>query len=286
MFGFRSDGKKLKKVDPIIRLTSYIMPHRDDAQVFTQKGVRCENIDTFIREKFDEGIKISYMHVVIAGVVRMLAERPRLNRFIMSGRVYARNKIYISFAVKKTLSDNGEETTIKIGFTGHESIYDIKNMIDQEIAKSNVQKEETKTDKIANSLLKLPHFVLSPAVGFLKFLDKIGNLPKGILEASPFHTSCFVTNMKSIGMNTVLHHIYNFGTTGIFISMGKEKNEAVVNENGELAVDKLMELGIVIDERLCDGFYFGKSLKLGINYMNNPKLLEQRLETVQLDPDL
>ena len=286
MFGFRSDGKKLKKVDPIIRLTSYIMPSRDDAQVFALKDLRCEKMDEFIKAKFEQGIKISYMHIVIAGAVRMLAERPRLNRFVMSGRVYARHKIFISFAVKKTLSDDGEETTIKIGFTGHESLYDIKQMIDEEIAKSNISKEETKTDKLAASLLKLPHFVLSPAIGFLKWLDRIGSLPKVVLEASPFHTSCFVTNLKSIGMSTVLHHLYNFGTTGIFISMGKEKMEPVVNSENEITAAKIMQLGIVIDERMCDGFYASKSLKLGIGYMENPELLEQRLESVKLDPDL
>lgn len=286
MFGYRKDGIKLKKIDPIIRLTSYIMPTRNDAQVFSQKDLRCENIDNFIRDNFDKGIKISHMHIIIAGVVRMLAERPRLNRFIMNGRVYARKDICVSFAVKKTLDDNGEETTLKLHFDGHESVYDVKKMIDEEIAKANVQKEETKTDKLATSLLKLPHFVLSPAVGFLKWLDKIGSLPNAILEASPFHTSCFITNLKSIGMTNVFHHIYNFGTTGIFISMGKEKMEAVVNENNEVVVDKIMKLGIVIDERVCDGFYASKSLKFALNVMQNPTLLEKRLQTVQLDPDL
>lgn len=286
MFGFRNDGKKLKKIDPIIRLTSYIMPQRNDAQVFTERNLVCDNVDKFIRENFEKGIKISYMHVIIASVIRMLAERPRLNRFIMNGNVYARNKIYISFAVKKTLSDDGEETTLKLEFTGHESIYDIKKMIDEEIAKSNVQKEPTKTDKVANNLLKLPHFILSPAMGFIKWLDKIGALSKGLLQASPFHTSCFVTSLKSIGMSTVLHHLYNFGTTGIFISMGKEKMEAVINKHDEVVPAKILKLGISIDERLCDGFYASKSLKLVINYMQNPELLTTRLETVQLDPDL
>lgn len=286
MFGYRSDGKKLKHIDPIIRLTSYIMPQRNDAQVEIEKDVKCENIDNFIKSKLDEGVKYSYMHIVIAGIVRMIAERPRLNRFVMSGRVYARKKIFISFAVKKHLDDNADETTIKLGFTGHESLADIKAIMDSEIAKANALKEETKTDKIAKKLLKLPHFVLSPAVGFLKMLDRFGSLPKSILEASPFHTTCFVTNMKSIGTGHLFHHLYNFGTTTIFVAMGKEKMEAVVNENNEIVAEKIMKLGIVIDERICDGFYYAKSLKLGVKFMQDPSLLENRLETVMLDPDL
>lgn len=286
MFGYRKDGLKLKKVDPIIRLTSYIMPERSDAQVAITKDVLCEGMDEFIHQKSDEGIKISYMHIVVAGVVRMLALRPRLNRFIMSGRVYARKKIFVSFAVKKHLDDNGEETTIKLGFTGHESLFDIKKMMDDEIAKSNVQKTENKTDKLANSLLKLPHMILSPAVGFLKWLDRVGMLPNAVLEASPFHTSCFVTNLKSIGTEHIFHHIYNFGTTGIFVAMGKEKQEPIVDENGAIKAAKVMKLGVVLDERLCDGFYGAKSLKVAIKHMQNPTLLTERLDSVMLDPDL
>ena len=173
MFGYRSDGKKLKKVDPIIRLTSYIMPKRNDAQVELVKDINCEGMDAFINRKSAEDVRFTYMHVVVAGIVRMLAQRPRLNRFVMSGRVYARKKIYVAFVVKKNLHDDAEETTIKLAFTGHESIYDVKEMMDNEIAKANVVKEETKVDKLANSLLKLPHIILSPAIGFIKLLDKM-----------------------------------------------------------------------------------------------------------------
>lgn len=283
MFGFRNDGKKLKNIDPIIRLTSYIMPQRNDAMVSLEKEINCEKIDEFIREKINDGIKISYMHIVIAGLVRMLALRPRLNRFIMSGRVYARKKIYVSFAVKKHLDDNADETTIKVGFSGHESLYEIKNIIDEEIKKSNVIKQETKTDKLAKKLLKLPHFILNPAVIFLKWLDRIGLLPKSIIEASPFHTSVFVTNMKSIGTEHVVHHIYNFGTTGIFVSMGKEKMQVGIDENDNFKKMKVMKLGVVIDERLCDGFYSARSLKVVSKHIQNPKLLEQGLQEVGED---
>lgn len=286
MFGYRKDGIKLKKVDPIIRFTSYIMPRRYDAQCEITKEVLCDGMDQFIRQQGELGVKISYMHIVVAAIVRMLALRPRLNRFIMSGRVYARKKIYISFAVKKHLDDDAEETTIKLGFTGHESLFEIKQMMDQEIAKSNISKEPTKTDKMANKLLKLPHIILAPAVGFLKMLDKLGIMPNAVVEASPFHTSCFVTNLKSIGTEHIYHQIYDFGTCGIFVAMGKEKMQPVVDENNNIVPAKIMKLGIVLDERLADGFYGAKSLKVAVKHMQNPSLLTERLESVMLDPDL
>ena len=123
-------------------------------------------------------------------------------------------------------------------------------------------------------------------MGFIKLQDSLGILPKSLLEASPFHTSCFVTNLKSIGGGFIYHHVYNFGTTGMFASMGKEKLEPIINKEGEIETRKIMKLGITIDERNCDGFYAIKSLKIGSHFMENPKLLEERLDTVIIDPDL
>lgn len=285
MFGFRSDGKKLKKVDPIIRFTTYIMPKRYDAQVEMVKEIRCEEMDKYIREKNEQGIKLSYMHIVIAGLVRMYALRPKLNRFVMSGRVYRRNKIYISFTIKQKLIDDADEATIKIAFTGHESLMQIKDMIDTEIAKNVKSLDKNSTVKTANGFLKLPHFILKPTLGFVKWLDKCGMMPKKIIEASPFHTSCFLTNMKSIGTNFVYHHIYDFGTTGLFVSMGKEKYEPCIDAFGKYEIGKVMKLGLVIDERLCDGLYYAKAIKIGTKHIQNPRLLEEGLKEVYTDPN-
>lgn len=286
MFGFRSDGIKLKNIDPTVRLTSYIMKTRNDAQVEMEKSVNCSGIDNFIKQEFERGNKFSYMHVVIAAIVRMYALRPKTNRFIMAGRVYSRRNIHISFTIKKRLDDEAPDTTIKLVFTGHESIYDVKEAMDNAIKKSSVITQDTKTDKLAKKLLNLPHFILSPFVGFIKLLDRFGIMPKAIIDASPFHTSCYLTNLKSLGTEHVFHHIYNFGTTGIFVAMGKEKNEAVVNRDGQLAAAKIMRLGVVIDERVCDGFYYARSLKTFVKHAENPNSLTERLSEVVVDSDL
>lgn len=285
MFGFRSDGKKLKRIDPILRFTSYIMKKRYDAQVEMVKDLRCEEIDKYIKRKLEEGIKFTYMHIMIAGLVRMYALRPKLNRFVMSGRIYGRKKIYIAFAVKKRLTDDADETTIKIAFTGKETLLEIKDMIDEQIAKNAQITAENNTDKLVKKLLKLPHFILNPAIGFLKYLDKIGALPKSILEVSPFHTSCFVTNMKSIGTNYVYHHLYEFGTTGLFVAIGKERFEPCIDLFGNVEVGKVAKLGLVIDERICDGLYYAKSIRVGSQYIQNPSLLEEPLTELPADPE-
>jgi len=280
MFGHRSDGKRIKTIDPIMRLVPHIMPERSDAQVWTVLDVNCEQLDSYIFEKRRLGDRYSYMHLVIAAIVRVLALRPKLNRFIMNGRIFKRNDIEISLAVKKSLTDAADETTIKLTFKGNETVSEIRDMIDKEVLVSAKGAAVNDTDKTAKILTRVPNFMIKIAVGFLKFLDKHGMLPKSILKVSPFHTSVFITNMKSIKMNYVVHHIYNFGTTSLFLGMGKETYEPIVidAETHSFGVAKIMKIGAIVDERICDGLYNANSLREFKRVMENPHVLEKPLE--------
>ncbi|MDD3171258.1 MAG: 2-oxo acid dehydrogenase subunit E2 [Bacilli bacterium] len=285
MFGKRSDGKKIKGLSPVNKIIPHIMSARHDSQNLFKYELRCESLDEFIAKEKEEKISINYMHVVIAGIVRLFALRPQLNRFVMNGRIFKRNNIMVSFVVKKALRDDVEETTVKLSFTGKESIYQIKDKIDEAIkANSNINAVND-TDKTAKFFTTIPNFFIKVAVGFIKWLDKHGMLPKKIIDASPFHTSIFVTNLKSIKTDYIYHHIYDFGTTGIFISMGKEKQQAVVDKEGKIVVSKVMTLGVVTDERFCDGLYFGNSLRLLKRIYENPNVLKEELDHVVKDID-
>lgn len=281
----RKDGVRLKKCDPMLRMTSYIMPHRYDAQVFCEGKIKCENIDAFIKEEAEKGNRFRYMHIVIAGLVRMYAMRPKMNRFIMNRRIYSRNGITVCFTVKKTLQEDAPETTLKLKFTGKESIYEIKEIIDKAIEENKKIEDNNDTDKLMNSLLKLPNGFLKFVMKLIIWLDNRGLLPKKLIEASPFHTTLFLTNMKSLGSDYVYHHLYDFGTTSQFISMGKEHIEPYV-ENDELTQKKIMKLGFNIDERICDGFYYAKGIKIGTRFIENPALMREPLENIVEDNGL
>ncbi len=285
MFGKRSDGKKIKGLSPVNRIIPHIMSARHDSQNLFKYELQCESLDEFITKEKEKEISINYMHIIIAGIVRLFALRPQLNRFVMNGRIFKRNNIMVSFVVKKALRDDVEETTVKLEFTGKESIYQIKEKIDNEIkANSNVN-AVNETDKTAKFLTNVPNFLIKIGVGLLKWLDKHGMMPKKVIAASPFHTSIFITNLKSIKTDYIYHHIYDFGTTGIFISMGKEKMQAVVDKEGNIVSRKVMTLGVVTDERFCDGLYFGNSLRLLKRIYENPNVLKEELEHVVEDID-
>lgn len=273
MFGHRSDGKEIKTLPPIFKLIPCIMPERSDAHVYFKQDINLKYLDEYIDKKAEEGIKLSYMYVIYAAVIRILSERPELNRFIMNGRVYARNGIHVSLAVKKNLTDEGEETTTKLEFTGKENIFEVKERLDKLIEENKNVNNKNETDNLAKALSIMPTTLVKYVVKFLWFLDKHGMLPKSVINASPFHTSVFITNVGSLGIDTIYHHIYNFGTTSLFFSMGKKK-KSYIYEDDEIQVQKCITVGFVGDERICDGFYFANSFKQLQKYLRKPELLE------------
>ncbi|MBI9009403.1 MAG: 2-oxoglutarate dehydrogenase [Tenericutes bacterium] len=281
MFGLRSDGKRIKNIDPFMKIIPHIMFDRTDAMVMQSQDYDCSGIDEFIQDKRKtEGIRFSYLDILASAIVRTLAQRPKMNRFCVNGRVFARNNIQVAFAIKKKLVDSAEETTVKLTFEGTENIYEIKEKIDAVIKENKGVEVKNDVDKISKILTRVPNFLIKFMVRFLMFLDKHGMLPKSIIDVSPFHTSVFLVHLKSIKMPPVFHHIYKFGTTGTFISIGQEKYEPVVKnrETKEIVVKKMLKAGVVVDERISDGLYNSLTLRLFKQLMENPHLLETKLD--------
>ena len=277
MFGHRADGKKVKNLSPLFRVIPCVMRERSDSQVFFKQDIPLKALDEYIDKKAEEGIRISYMNIVFAAVIRIIAERPQLNRFIMNSSVYERDTIYASLSIKKSLTDEGEETTLKMPFTGNETILEVKDIINSYIEKNKNIENQNSTDTLVKVLDHIPDFLLRNVVRFLMFLDKHNMLPKAIINASPFHTSVFITNVGSLGIDTIYHHIYNFGTTSMFFAMGKKKKSYIYDDD-EFKEEKCITIAFVGDERICDGYYFANSFKQLSKYLKKPELLETPLE--------
>ena len=273
MFGHRSDGRKIKNLPAFFKVIPCVMLERNDAQVLYKQDIPVKYLDEYIDKKAEEGIKIGYMHIIYAAIVRVIAERPRLNRFVMNGATYARNKIYVSLAIKKNLTDDGVETTTKTEFEGNENIFDVKKKLDAIIEQNKDIEAKNETDNLAKTLGLIPVGLIRATVKFLKFLDRHGLLPKAVIKASPFHTSVFLTNVGSLGIDTIYHHLYNFGTTSMFFSMGKKK-KSYIYEDEEIKEEKCITLAFVGDERICDGLYYASSFKSLFRYLKKPELLE------------
>ena len=275
----RPDGRLVKSVPPIMKIMPYIMRTRTDSMNMYDDAFDCEAWDEYIKEKGAEGIKLTYMHIFIAGIVRMMALRPQLNRFIMNGRIYTRHKISVSFVVHPKLCDDDAGTTIKLDFEGTETILEIAEVINRRIKEETTDRRgENGTDKLARLLTFVPSPLIRLVVNTLMWQDRHNWMPKKVIELSPFHTSFFITNLKSLGINYIFHHTYEFGTTGIFFAMGKEQNHVALDKEGNPVNVKRMGWGLVTDERFCDGLYFAMSLRLLRKFMRDPRVLEKPLE--------
>ncbi len=285
MFGRRSDGKELKHVSPFFRIMPCIMKERNDSQVYFNQDLVLKKMEDYINSKAAENIKITILDIVFAGIIRILAERPKLNRFVINGRIYARNKITLAITIKKSLTDEGDETTVKVDFDGAENLFEVKDKLQALIVQNKDKLAVNGTDKIAGILSKIPTAVLKFAVGLFRFLDKRGCLPKSIIEVSPFHTSAVITNVGSLGIDSIYHHIYNFGTTSMFFAIGKKK-KSYVFEDEEIYKEKCINLAFVGDERICDGYYYASSFRALVRYLTHPELLEKNIEAINVDPEL
>ncbi len=277
MFGRRCDGVEIKDMGIIEKATAYFMPMRIDAVNLYTNSVDCEAIDRFIKEQRANGIHYTYNDIFIASAVRTIYERPKINRFIKRCVMFQRNDICISMAVKRSLDDDGEEMTLKFHFKGTETLPEIKEIIDTEISKHcKCEKIDQSTVNTAGVLCYLPNWLFRLAIRLLNFLDNHGMLSRSILEASPFHTSMFVSNLKSIKLGRLHHHLYNFGTTTMFATLPKEEYRPTSDRLGQIKTSKIVDIGMSLDERVCDGMYYSNTLRFWNTLLGNPNLMLER----------
>ncbi len=275
MFGRRADGRKVKNASLLFRVVPHIMNTRVDSQVYFSQDIPLKGMDEYISKKAEEGIKLSYMNIVYAAIVKTIAIKPELNRFIVNSIPYERDGIWISLMVKKSMTDEGEEALVKLRFDGTESIFEIKDKLESAIAENKAEGSENNTEKFVKKLEKTPNLILKIIISFIKFLDRYGLLPKSLIALSPFHTSAFLTNVGSLGIDAIYHHIYNFGTTSLFFAMGKKKKD-YVPEDDEIVEEKCLQIAFVGDERICDGFYYANSFKQFVRFIKKPELMENK----------
>ena len=281
--GDRYDGWRVKKVDPVFSVIPYFLRTRMDAQNFFEEKVDIDHIEAFIKEHKDDIPDLSLMHVIMAALVRLISQRPHLNRYVIWNKIFARNHVNFSIAVKRSLSDEGEETLIKPYFLPTDTLQDIVRKTRQEQENNQQVGQQNSSDMISKILGFLPEFLLRFVVFMLLHLDKIGMMPKFINRASPWHSSIFLTNIGSIGVESIYHHLYEFGTCSMFCAMGKKSRRHTMDKNGDLKSHKSIQLKFVLDERICDGFYYASSMRILNKILNDPSGLLLPPEKVNID---
>ena len=286
MFGRRPDGRRVKGIDPVMRITPYVMPMRCDAQVLLKHRADMETMSRYIRQqKKDKNQKVSYMQIIVAAYVRAVSRNPEVNRFIMNKQLFARNNCSAAFTILKDPSDADKgEAVVKIKFDLTDTLYDVRDRMTAAVAANRGDQPPGFVDKLLGFLFAVPGLA-TVIVGLVRFLDRYGLAPAMLMEELPFYVGMYITNTASIGLHDVNHHIYNWGNVGLFFGMGMTERVAVV-ENGETRMKRYLPIGITADERVCSGAHYARFFSDMKHYLDHPELLETPPEKVRFDEGL
>ncbi len=280
--GDRSDGRRLRTLDTFYTFIPFIMKDRNDASNFFSDSIDITAADAYLRQKRDEGLKgVGMLHLFLTAYIRCVAQFPGINRFVAGQRIYARNNIEIAMAVKRKLSMDATETTMKVVFEPTDKLEDVFRKMTEAIDKIKDSNEANGTDKFAAACGKLPRPIFRWTIKLLYWLDYHGWIPKAILDISPFHASFFITDLGSIGIPPIYHHLYNFGTVPIFLAFGAKHKQVVTKNDGTTETSRYIDYKIVTDERICDGHYYATAFKHMKHYLRNPHLLDEPVTPVE-----
>ncbi len=284
MFGRRPDGKRISTIDPIVRITPYLMPMRCDAQVFLEHKADYEMMARYIARKASEGQKVTFMQIIVAAYVRGVSQHPEINRFIKNKQYFSRNNLSVAYTILKEMQNHdSEETTVRVLFDPSDTLFDVRDRMNAAVEESRNSESGTFVDKLARFVLSVPGLP-TLIVALVRLLDRYGIAPRVLMDELPFYSSMFITNNASIGLHHVWHHIYNFGNVSMFVGMGSVLKEAVTDAEGKARMKRWLPVGITVDERVCSGAHFAAFFADVVRMLNHPELLEVPPEEVKYDP--
>ena len=275
-FGDRKDGRLLRSLPAYSKFSPYIMPTRNDACNYYDDRLEVNTVDRRLRALRVEGYKgIGFLHFMIAAYIRLISMLPGINRFVVGRRIYAANDISVIMTVKRALSIDASETSIKVHFDPTDTIFDVYRKLNEKIDEVKANEEHNSTEDVAEAICRLPRPILRLAIGILRVMDYFGWIPESLLEASPFHGSFIVTDLGSLRIGPIFHHIYNFGTLPVFIAFGAKHHVYELDRHGNMLDRKYIDVKFTTDERTVDGHYWAQAF-LALRYIfQHPEILEQ-----------
>ena len=273
--GDRSEGRLLRSIPGFAKFIPFIMLQRNDRCIHYEESFEISDLDRRLRKLRVEGHKgIGILHFIIAAYIRAVSMLPGVNRFVVGRRIYARNNIEVVMTVKRSLSVDDTETTIKVVFEPTDTIFDVHRKMEEKIQEIKTSDENNGTEDFADACAKLPRFILRFAIAILRVMDYFGWIPQSLLDVSPFHGSMIITDLGSLRIGPVYHHIYNFGTLPVFIAFGAKYHKYELNRHGQVEDHKYIDTKLVLDEGIVDGHYYAQLLQAFRYMFQHPEIVE------------
>ncbi len=267
VFGRRPDGRLVRDLPAIRRFMPFISPRRPDSVFYFAQEIDAEPALAFLAELNADrpGERpITFFHLVLRAIARQMHERPRINRFVAGGRIWQRDGIWLSFSAKKAFDDDSPVITVKQRFEPERSVIEMADQIYEKLGAGRSGKQ-TSADNEIDLLLRLPVPVIRLAMALAHLVDRLGLLPRAMIESDPLYASAFIANLGSVGLEGGYHHLWEHGTIPIFVVIGRLTPDA----GGRRRVS----LKYTFDERIEDGLYVARGLERIKEHLEHPEKL-------------
>ena len=279
-FGDRHDGTRVK-VEGVLGIINYLKTKRSEAEVYILKEFDVTEILKYYEKKkkeyAKEDEKLTMFYLFATAIAKTIYLRPRLNRFVINKKVYDRNEVSLGFVGKTSLEDSGDELFECIKFKDTDSLKEVTKKLNHKV-KDLKKNEKNAVDSLISLITKAPSFIQTIFIAIIKFMDNHDLLPRSLTDNLIYHVTCLVTNLGSIKCGAIYHNLTNFGTNSILMAIGEIKEEPVMDKNGKIEMRSFVEVGLTLDERIADGFYFAKSVRYFDYILQNPEILEQEMK--------
>ena len=277
--GDRRDATLVRDLDSMHIFMPIMMPSRADNEAFIQELIDMSAIEDYLEKKnaLSPEYKYTFFHVILAALARTIEMRPRMNRFIIGNRYFDRNHISFSFIVKKAFSDNADESVMILKYdpTSEKPAIDmIHDKICDFVYSVRTSNHTDGTTDILDTLAKTPMWMRKLIIALLRALDNNGKMPKDLAEEDPYNSTVFISNLGSIKLNAGYHHLSNWSTNSVFVVVGEKHMQPFYSEDGSATVKPALNLGLTLDERIADGYYYSKTVRLLKKFLAEPELLD------------
>lgn len=271
----RKDGQRVRDLDIMHKAMPFLMPKRTEAEVYLNETIDVTDALLYIKQKNEEepDYKMTLFHLILSGLAKTVIHRPYLNRFISGRRYYQRQEVSFSFVAKQEFSDKGEETMMVLRTDGDTTL----DVVSREVAGEVKQVRSAggnELDGVVKTLVSLPRPLLRLVATGLNVLEYYGKVPADFSSMLPQYTTVLIANLGSIKCGAPYHHLTNFGTNSIMVTVGEIHKEYRIGPDGIPHIRDVVEIGVTLDERIADGYYFARSIKLFKYLLEHPAVLE------------
>jgi hypothetical protein len=280
-WGDRKDGIWLKDIPAMNRLMPDLMPNRADNEAHISVDIDLRPIQAYL-EVLNEGRsedKYTFFHLISAAIGKAFILRPKMNRFVVGSKIFQRRNVTVAFTVKKQFNDHAEEALAFFEYDPKDTLETYHKKIMRVIHQTKSYEEKDTSTGAMDIVTKLPQFLITAIVKIVLWLDKHGWAPEFLIGSDPNHAAVFLSNLGSIGLPGGYHHLVNWGTNSCFVVVGKKYMKMEYTADGKEDLHEVIPLGITLDERIADGYYYSGTVALVKELLGKPELLQLTADT-------